>query len=167
MNMASIWKLPVIFVVEHNQFASTTPATYSCSVDEISKRAQGYGMPGLTVDGNDVLAVREAAGEAVARARSGEGPFLLENKTYRVRGHFEGDPQKYREQSDVEKQVESNDPIDRFTAVLGKKRILGKRAAKQIWDEVAQEIADAVQFAEDSPLPEPEEALDDLYASPF
>jgi TPP-dependent pyruvate/acetoin dehydrogenase alpha subunit len=140
MNMASIWKLPIIFVVEHNQFASTTPSSYSCSVSELSKRAGAYSMPGTTVDGNDVLAVRQAAAEAVARARKGEGPFFLENKTYRVRGHFEGDPQLYREQAEVQAQVDDNDPITRFAALLRKKRMLSKKDAQKIWDEVAQEI---------------------------
>ncbi len=165
MNMCSIWKLPVIFVVEHNQFASTTPSSYSCSVKNISDRAAGYSMPRAIVDGNDVMAVKEAATEAVARARAGEGPFFLENKTYRIRGHFEGDPQKYRDHADVEQQMEENDPIKRFGDMLKKKRVLSAKTAQQIWDQVAESIKEAMDFAEKSPYPAPEEALDDLFVN--
>ncbi|KIX14911.1 thiamine pyrophosphate-dependent dehydrogenase E1 component subunit alpha [Dethiosulfatarculus sandiegensis] len=166
MNMASIWKLPIIFCVESNCWASTTPSTYSCSVPELAVRAKGYGMPGVTVDGNDVLAVREAAAEAVARARAGEGPTFLENKTYRIRGHFEGDPQKYRTQEEVEKRFGENDPIDRFEKLLTKKKILTKKISGEIWDEVKSKLDAALEFAEQSPYPKPEEALEDLYVNP-
>jgi pyruvate dehydrogenase E1 component alpha subunit len=166
MNMAAIWSLPVIFVVENNQWASTTPQSYSCAVGDICARAAGYGMPGTSVDGNDILAVREAAGEAVARARAGEGPFFLENKTYRVRGHFEGDPQMYRDEAEVITWQRDNDPIARLETLLRKKRALTKKAAKAIWDEVKEEIDTAVEFAKSSPFPEPEKALEDLFVNP-
>ena len=136
--MCSIWKLPVVFVVEHNQFASTTPATYSCSVDELAKRAAGYSMASATVDGNDVIAVLEAATEAVAYARAGKGPFFLENRTYRVRGHYEGDPQRYRKVEDVERQMDENDPIKRYSALLKKKRMLSDNQAQEIWDQASR-----------------------------
>lgn len=166
MNMAAIWKLPVIFVVENNQWASTTPQVYSGSVPDISARAAGYGMPGVVVDGNDVLAVREAAFEAVTRARMGEGPTFLENKTYRIRGHFEGDPQRYREQADVVEWQEGNDPITRFEDVLKKKRMLSKAKIDETWESVKVELDAAVKFAQDSPYPKPEEALEDLFVNP-
>jgi TPP-dependent pyruvate/acetoin dehydrogenase alpha subunit len=96
INMAAIWKLPVIFVCENNLYASTTPASYSLAGGTVAGRACAYGIPGHTVDGNDILEVRKAVGEAVERARDGQGPSIVENRTYRYRGHFEGDPQLYR-----------------------------------------------------------------------
>ncbi len=166
MNMAAIWSLPVIFVVENNQYASTTPQTYSCAIGDICTRAAGYGMPGVAVDGNDVLAVRAATREAVARARAGQGPSFLENKTYRVRGHFEGDPQKYRDQAEVLTWQEKSDPIARFETLLRKRKMLSKKASKKIWDEVKADLDAAVEFAKQSPFPKPEEALDDLFVNP-
>jgi len=167
MNMASIWKLPVIFVVENNCYASTTPTDYSCSVKDLHKRAAAYDMPGVMVDGNDVLAVRRAAAEAVERARAGEGPTFLENKTYRIRGHFEGDPQKYRDDAEVQQWLDNHDPLMRFEKELTRRKALGKKLKQQIWDEVKAELEAAVAFAEKSPYPEPQEALEDLYANPF
>ncbi len=165
MNMAAIWKLPVIFVVENNQWASTTPLSYGCALGDLCRRADGYGMPGTAVDGNDVLAVREATQEAVARARRGEGPSMIENKTYRVRGHFEGDPQKYRDPQDVRDwQAEQKDPLQRFEQVLTRQRVLTRKKAQTIHAEVKAELDDALAFAEASPFPQPEEALEDLYA---
>jgi len=166
MNMASIWKLPVIFCVENNQFASTTRTSYACSVEDIATRAAGYNMPGVSVDANDILAVRKATTKAVARARKGEGPTLLENKTYRIRGHFEGDPQKYRNDEEIASWKDKLDPINRFAKVLNQKKILNKKKMQQIWDEVAAKLQAAVAFAEKSPFPEPEEALDDLFVNP-
>ena len=166
MNMASIWKLPIIFAVENNQFASTTPQSYSCSVDDICARAAGYDMPGFSVDGNDVLAVREVTMEAVRRARNGEGPSLIENKTYRIRGHFEGDPQKYRSEAEVEDWKNKRDPITRFNDFLMEKNIITKNIKQRIWDEVEAQLNAAVAFAEASPYPLPGEALEDLLANP-
>lgn len=166
MNMASIWKLPIIFCVENNQFASTTRTSYACSVEEISTRAAGYNMPGVSVDANDILAVRKAATKAVARARKGEGPTLLENKTYRIKGHFEGDPQKYRNKDEIASWQDKLDPINRFAKELTKKKVLNKKKIQQIWDESAAKLQAALAFAEKSPFPEPEEALDDLFVNP-
>ena len=166
MNMAAIWKLPVIFAIENNQFASTTPQTYACSVGDICTRAAGYGMPGVAVDGNDVLAVREAATEAVARARAVKGPTLLENKTYRIRGHYEGDPQKYRTKEAVKNWQKKKDPIERFAKALMKRKLLPRKKADQILDEVNAKIEAAVQFAKESPFPEPEAAMEDLFVNP-
>ncbi len=166
MNMASIWKLPIIFCVENNQFASTTRTSYACSVEDISTRAAGYNMPGVSVDANDILAVRKAATKAVARARKGEGPTLLENKTYRIKGHFEGDPQKYRNKDEIAAWKDKLDPINRFAKALTQKKILNKKKIQQIWDEAAAKIQAAVAFAEKSPFPEPEEALEDLLFNP-
>ena len=164
MNMAAIWKLPIVFVVENNQYASTTPKDYSCSIGDLCTRAGGYDIPGVKVDGNDVLAVREVTQEAVNRARAGEGPTFLENVTYRMRGHFEGDPQKYRKQEEIETWKEK-DPILRFAKVLTDNGYLSRDLADQIDREVKKEMDEALEFAMASPFPEPEEALDDLYSS--
>ncbi|MGD9138603.1 MAG: thiamine pyrophosphate-dependent dehydrogenase E1 component subunit alpha [Desulfobacterales bacterium] len=166
MNMASIWQLPVIFVVENNQYASTTPQNYACSVSDISKRASGYNMPGISVDGNDLLKVREVASEAVQRARKGEGPSLIESKTYRFRGHYEGDPQSYRTEAEITTWKNNNDPVKRFADYLSRKNILIPKLNDQIWDEIKVELREAVAFADASPLPEPNEALQDLFVNP-
>lgn len=163
MNMASIWRLPILFTCENNQYASTTAMSYSTSVQRIALRAAGYSIPGVTVDGNDVLAVREAAAEALARARRGEGPTLLEALTYRWRGHFEGDPQRYRTKAEVE-EAKLRDPISRLASILRKKKVLSRDLEKRIQREAEEEIEGAVRFAEDSPYPDPREALEDLYA---
>ena len=167
MNMASVWKLPVLFVVENNQWASTTPQTVSGSVRDLSIRAAGYNMPGVLVDGNDVLAVRKATQKAVERARKGEGPTFIENKTYRIRGHFEGDPQKYRTEAEVDEWQKEKDPIERFSNYLVKNKKSKKKDLEKIWEDVAVELNEAVTFAKDSPFPAPEEALEDLFVSDF
>lgn len=164
MNMAAIWKLPVLFVVENNQWASTTPQSYACSVGDICSRAAAYGIPGIALDGNDLSAVRNATAEAVARARSGGGPTLVENKTYRIQGHFEGDPQRYRTEAEVEA-WRQKDPIERFAACLFEEKILTETLKEEIWENVAVEIKAAVEYAQNSPFPEPAEALEDLFAS--
>jgi pyruvate dehydrogenase E1 component alpha subunit len=165
MNLAAIWKLPIVFVVENNQFASTTPHREACAVEDISLRAKGYSMPGTTVDGNDLLQVRNAAETAVVRARKGEGPSLIENKTYRIRGHFEGDLQKYRRPAEVAMWEDKNDPIARFSHFLTQEKILTENIKEEVWREVAAELSEAVTFADQSPFPEPEEALEDLLTS--
>lgn len=166
LNMAAIWKLPILFVCENNCYASTTRTSYACSVIDIASRAKGYNIPGMSVDGNDIFAVRQAAGDAVARARRGEGPTLLENKTYRRRGHFEGDPQKYRNQAEVAEWQQKNDPLVRFTTFLKKKKILTNELEKEIQEKVEVELKEAVKFAEESEFPKPEEALEDLFVNP-
>jgi pyruvate dehydrogenase E1 component alpha subunit len=163
LNMAAIWNLPVLFVCENNCFASTTRTSYACSVQDISIRAAGYNIPGITVDGNDVLAIRQAAAEAAERARKGKGPTLIENKTYRRRGHFEGDPQKYREQAEVAEWGQKNDPLYRFTSTLKKKKVLTDELEMEIQERVKIELKEAVKFAEESEFPRPEEALEDMF----
>jgi len=165
MNMASIWKLPIIFIVENNQWASTTPQTHSASVVDLSVRAAGYNMPGVSIDGNDVLEVKKTAQKAIERARKGEGPTFIENKTYRIAGHFVGDPQKYRTKDDVKKWQEKNDPLDRFSTYLTQNKKSSKKNIKKIWEDVAVDLNDAVAFAKESPFPKPEEAMDDLFAN--
>jgi len=165
-NMCAIWKLPVIFVCENNMYASTTPATYTLAGGSIAKRASAYGIPGYVVDGNDVMEVREMVSRAVKRARQGKGPSIVENRTYRFRGHFEGDPQKYRSEDELREFMEKNDPIKRYREQLIKKKLLTEKQDKSIRNEIRSIIDDAVKFAMESPAPDPSEALEDLYINP-
>lgn len=166
LNMAAIWRLPILFVCENNRYASTTRASYACSVTDIASRAGGYNVPGTVVDGNDVLAVREVAAWAVERARRGEGPTLLENKTYRRRGHFEGDPQRYRDPSEVKEWEEKNDPLTRYATILRAEEALTAELQGEIEAQIQAQLREAVRFAEESDYPAPEEALEDLFANP-
>jgi TPP-dependent pyruvate/acetoin dehydrogenase alpha subunit len=165
-NMAAIWKLPVIFVCENNLYASTTPVSYSLAGGSVAARAGAYGIPGVIADGNDILEVRKAVSEAVERARKGKGPSIIENKTYRYRGHFEGDPQRYRPLEEVERFKSKDDPIQRFRGLLRKEAILSDRLEKEIMGEVSLVIEEAVRYAREAPLPRPEEALEDLFVNP-
>jgi TPP-dependent pyruvate/acetoin dehydrogenase alpha subunit len=165
-NMAAIWKLPVIFVCENNLYASTTPAAYSLAGGSIAGRASAYGIPGYVVNGNDILEVRKTVGVAVKKAREGSGPSIVENKTYRFRGHFEGDPQRYRTTNEIEDFKTKNDPIQLYKAALTKEGILTENRDTNLRDEVATLIEEAVRYAQDQPLPRPEEALEDLYSNP-
>lgn len=162
VNLASAWKLPVIFVLELNQYASTTPYRTTCNVENISDRAHGYGIPGVVVDGNDVFAVYEVAKTAVERARSGLGPTFIEAKTYRIKGHFVGDPEKYRSREEVEAQKE-NCPIKRFKEKVLADKNMTLEELNSMDDAAVAEIEAAVKYAEESPWPEPEEALEDLF----
>ena len=165
MNLASAWQLPIIFVIENNQYASTTPQQDACAIGDICLRAAGYNMPGVAVDGNDLLQVREAALAAVEGARKGQGPSLIENKTYRIKGHFEGDPQKYRSAAEVRDWQGAKDPIRRFGDFLSRQNILSPQLDQQIQDEAASRLKEAVAFADNSPYPEPEEAMEDLFVN--
>ena len=161
MNLCAIWKLPVVFFCENNHYAVSFHVNRSTAVRDISLRAQSYNAPGMTVDGMDVMAVYEATREAVARARRGEGPTLIEAKTYRFFGHSRGDPQfgPYRTKEEVE-QWRKRDPI----LVAEKMFKLTEAEKKAIQDEVAKEMAAAVEFAEKSPQATLPSALEDVYA---
>ena len=163
MNMAAIWKLPVIFVCEYNQYASTTPASYGTSVPNVSSRAQGYGMPSEIVNGNDVFAVNEAAKKAIEYVRSGKGPYMLEFKTYRVKGHFVGDPEMYRSKQEVHDHFENDDPIKNFAKVVLAKKWLTQKEMDAIHAEVEQEVATAVEDARKDPYPAESELFNDYY----
>ncbi len=165
-NMASIWKLPIVFVCENNLYASTTPVEYSLAGGSVAKRASAYGIPGYEVDGNDVLEVRKTVSKAVKRAREGKGPSIVENRTYRLRGHFEGDPQRYRSEEEIKEQMKKNDPIKRFKSILKKQGILTDKKDRNLIKQVKELIEEAVQFAMESPMPKPEDALNDLYKNP-
>ena len=163
VNMAALWKLPVVFVCENNRWASTTAHGLSTAGGSIAARAAGYGIPGETIDGNDVLSVWRTTAKAVERARSGEGPSLIEAHTIRWVGHHEGDAQSYRTRDEAA-EGRRCDPIARLGKVLEGKKLLDAAHIARIREGVTAEIADAVAFAEASPLPQPEDALTDLFA---
>ena len=161
-NLASIWELPVIFVCENNLFAQTTPRTEHQKIKDVAARASAYDMPAVTVNGNDVIEVYQASKEAVKRARDGGGPTFIECKTYRWRGHWEGDPQPYRTQDEV-KEWKLKCPITRFRRYLIENKVMLKQDLESIDKIIEDELQKAVEFARISPFPEPEEALDDVY----
>ncbi|HHV08510.1 MAG TPA: thiamine pyrophosphate-dependent dehydrogenase E1 component subunit alpha [Firmicutes bacterium] len=163
INLASVWKLPVIFVCENNEYGISLHQSKHQRVADVADRAVAYGIPGVVVDGNDVMAVYEAVGEAVKRARAGEGPTLIEAKTYRWRGHFEGDPTVYRSDKELAEWKERC-PIARFSKHLLDMDVVTEEELDKIKAEVDTEVEESVRFAEESPLPAPEEALEDVYA---
>ena len=163
VNLAALWRLPVIFVCENNRWASSTAHARSTAGGSIATRAAGYGIPGESVDGNDALAVHEAVARAVERARRGDGPTLLEAHTIRWVGHFEGDPQAYRGRDEVA-EGRQRDPIARLERLLRERGLLDAAHADRVRAAVVAEIEDAVAYAEASALPHPEDALTDLFA---
>jgi len=162
INMASIWNLPVLFVCENNLYAMGTHQTRVMAIENIADRAAAYGIPGVAVDGNDVLAVYEAAHEAVDRARKGEGPTLIECKTYRHKGHSRFDPATYRPKEEVGEWMK-RDPIAQFKVRLLEMKTLTEEEANKIEQEVAAAVEDAVKFATESPYPAPEEAVENVF----
>ena len=163
MNMASAWKLPLICYCENNVYAESTSIYDSTNLKDLTDRASAFAVPGVSVDGNDVMAVYEVTAEAVARARKGEGVTFIEGRTCRHRGHFEGDAQTYltREQRD---ECLKRDPIPRFRTKLIETGALTGPAADKIHQEAAVEVDEAVKLATESPYPAPEEVLTDVYA---
>ena len=162
-NMAALWKLPVVFIVENNQYAMGTAVSRSSSETHLHKRGSGFLIPGEEVDGMDVLAVREAGRRAVARARAGEGPTLLEMKTYRYRGHAMSDPAKYRTKEEVEDVRTQRDPIEHVKALLVARGAADEDVLKQIDKEVRDIVVASAQFAQDSPEPDVSELMTDIY----
>jgi pyruvate dehydrogenase E1 component alpha subunit len=162
LNLASLWKLPVVYVCENNLYAETTPQADHQPIRDIADRAKSYNMPGVIVDGNDVLAVYEETNKAVERARSGRGPTLVECKTYRYRGHWEGDPEVYRTKEEV-KEWKKRDPLKKFKKYLLENDITQSKEISLVEKKIEDEIKDAIKYAQDSPLPKPESALEDLY----
>lgn len=163
LNLASAWKLPVVFVNENNGYGISCPQCKSMAVTDIADRAAAYDMPGVVVDGNDVLAVHEAVGEAVKRARRGEGPTLIECKTYRWRGHFEGDACTYRCVEELNEWM-AKDPIPRFEEKLVESGLATATELEGIKAAVKKELDAALEFAQSSPLPELSALLEDVYA---
>jgi pyruvate dehydrogenase E1 component alpha subunit len=163
INVASVWSLPVVFVCENNMYAMGTRQSRIMNIENIADRAAAYGIPGAIVDGNDVLAVYEVARKAFERARTGLGPTLIECKTYRQRGHSRVDPAKYRPKEEVEQWL-AKDPIKRLRQTMVEGKILTQEETDGIEKEVAEEVAEAVKFALESPYPDGEEALEDVYS---
>lgn len=162
MNMAAIWQLPVIFVCENNLYGASTPVSQIVAVEHIADRAPAYGMPGVIVDGNDVLAVRRVAQLAVERARKGEGPTLVECKTYRLCGHSRSDACNYRTR-DEEAEWRDKDPLVRLGRQITEEAGASVEVLERVEAEVAAYIDEAVAFAENSPSPAPEDALLHVY----
>ncbi len=152
LNMAAIWKLPVIFVCENNKYGMSTSAAYATAVKNIADRAPAYAMPGVTVDGNDFSAVAKALHEAIARARAGEGPSLVENLTYRWRGHSKSDRNRYRTKDEIEEWM-GRDPIARFRAELIAHGVLDEAGAEAVEAEARAAVAAGIEFARQSPAP--------------
>ncbi len=163
MNMAAIWDLPVVFVLENNRYAVSTNVDDIIKVKDLSQRAIGYGIPGVRVDGFDVLAVYEAASAAVARARRGEGPTLLVTECYRLEGHYAGEPEVYRSRDEVKTYWEK-EPLGRFRRDTTEAGRLTHAELDAVDAEVKREIEQAVEFAKSSPAPDPVTAMDYIYA---
>ena len=165
LNIAALWKLPVIWVCENNAYAVETPVGSALAADNVADLAAGYKMPGFVVDGNDVEAVYEAARQAVSRARAGEGPTLLECKTWRRGAHAQREvPPPERRPADLIAHWEARDPIQTLEGRLFERGLLDAGAIDEIRREIDKTLDEAVEFAEASPFPEPEEALADVFA---
>ena len=162
-NMAQLWDLPVVYVIENNHYAMGTSIERSSSETHLYKRGVSFNIPGAEVDGMDVLAVREAGAMAAEHARSGKGPFILEMKTYRYRGHSMSDPQKYRTRDEIDEVRKTRDPIDHLQDRLEKAGLADDAALKAIDAEVKRIVADAAEFARTAPEPDPAELYTDIY----
>jgi pyruvate dehydrogenase E1 component alpha subunit len=161
-NMAALWKLPVIYIVENNKYGMGTAIERASATTDFHRRGDAYGIPGEACDGMDVLAVREAGERAVAHARAGKGPMILEMKTYRYRGHSMSDPAKYRSKEEVERMRAQHDPIDQLAKALIDGKHIDEAGLKKIDRDVKDIVAAAAEFAQNSPEPEPSELLTDV-----
>jgi pyruvate dehydrogenase E1 component alpha subunit len=165
LNLAAMWNLPAIFIVENNGYAETTSRDYAVAVDSYVDRAAGFGLPGITVDGTDFFAVHEAAGEIIKRARQGGGPALLECKMVRFYGHFEGDAQTYRGPGELDDIRANKDCIKKFAAAVTGAGVVSAAELKAIGDEVLAVIEDAVKQARAAPLPTAADLTTDVYVT--
>jgi acetoin:2,6-dichlorophenolindophenol oxidoreductase subunit alpha len=164
INMASAWKLPCIFLCENNKFGVSVCIDRVCNVENLADRAKAYNIPGVIVDGNDVFAVFEAVKSAAERARKGDGPSLIEAKTYRHRGHYEGDPQVYKSPEDIET-WKQRDPIIRLRADIAAEKMAAAAEMDAVEAEIKAEIDKAVEFAKQSPYPDADQATTDVYTT--
>jgi TPP-dependent pyruvate/acetoin dehydrogenase alpha subunit len=164
MNLAAIWKLPLIFVCENNGWAESTPVSYSTSVPNISDRADAYGFPGVTVDASDTIAVYEIAEQAIRRARDKQGPTLIEAKIGRMMGHYLGDPEGYRPR-ELKTAAKTKDPIPPLESLLAAKKITKERDLVHFRQQIDNELTDAVDFAKTSPLPDGATVESEVYAA--
>ena len=162
LNVAALWKLPVVYICCNNGWAEFTPQELTASITDVYKKAAGYGMPGLKVDGTDVLAVHKAASKFITAAREGKGPSLLECKCNRWEGHFYGDPQRYRDPKDIE-EARKNDPLAKLQEKLLKQGILTEKLIDEIEQKSKADLAEAVAFAENSPPPAAEAVTEHVY----
>ncbi|MEW5816492.1 MAG: thiamine pyrophosphate-dependent dehydrogenase E1 component subunit alpha [Spirochaetota bacterium] len=163
LNLAAIWRLPVLFVLENNRYAVSTPVTESVKIDDLSVRASAYGIPGARVNGFDVLAVYEETAKAVTRARNGEGPSLIVAESYRFEGHYAGEPQVYRDKAEI-KLYREKDPIPRFQKFLVEKKKVNQATLRNVEADARREVEQAVEFAVQSPLPDAATAMEYIYA---
>lgn len=162
LNFAAIWNLPTVYIINNNGYAISVPFAKQNLMDDLSARAAGYGMPGVSIDGNDIITVIETTAEAFDRARAGGGPSLIEFKTYRYRGHFEGDPTPYRTKEEVA-EWKAKDPIKRFATQLLEREICTQADLDDIKAAQVAIVDDAQKFAEDSPWPTEADMLSDVY----
>jgi len=164
IGLATAWSLPVLFVCQNNQYQQSTPTRDYTRLTDIADRAKGYGIPGITVDGNDAIAVAEVAREAIEKCRKGEGPILIVANTYRTVGHHMGDPgTSYRPKEEIE-EWKKKDPIKRLRQQIVQNKTATDAELDEIENNVLRELDEAVKFAQESPEPTPEEALEDIYA---
>jgi pyruvate dehydrogenase E1 component alpha subunit len=164
MNMAALWKLPVVYIIENNRYGMGTSVERSTAITELYKHGQAFGIPGEAVDGMDVVAVRAAGEKAVEHARSGVGPYLLEMQTYRYRGHSMSDPAKYRTKEEVDKYRTERDPIDHVRKVLLDGKMTDEAAIKAVDGDIRKVVNDAAEYAQHSPEPDPSELWTDVLA---
>ena len=165
LNLASVWQLPCIFVVENNGYAEATSVKYSTACDDIADRASSFNMPGVVVDGHDFFDVYEVAGEAVERARAGGGPSLIECKVNRYYGHFEGDAQTYRAPNEVEKVRQTRECLQNFATRAVSAGLLQEDDLASVDREISDLVEEAVDFAKAEPKPDTEDLLTDVYVS--
>lgn len=164
MNLSALWKLPIVFACANNQYTELAHYRETCSTEHIAPRGASYGMAWKIVeDGNDVLPVYEATAEAVDRARKGEGPSIIEYKTYRIASHFSGDPANYQPKEEIA-EWKKKDPIERFRGVLLERKVATVESLEAMNQEVVAEVEDALKYAQDSPWPAPEALYEDVYA---
>jgi pyruvate dehydrogenase E1 component alpha subunit len=161
-NMAALWKLPVVYVIENNRYGMGTSVSRASAVKELYSRGAAFGIPGVSVDGMDVLAVKEAGVKALEHARSGKGPFILGMQTYRYRGHSMSDPAKYRSREEVSKVRSERDPIDRARQYVMESNAASEEDLKQIDADVKAIVSDAAEFSQQSPVPEMSELYTDI-----
>lgn len=163
-NMAALWKLPVIYIIENNKYGMGTSVTRASASNDLFGRGAPFGIPGHQVDGMSVIAVTQAAQEAVEHVRSGQGPYILEMQTYRYRGHSMSDPAKYRSKDEVSRMRQEHDPIDQMKNRLLEANLTDENKLKQIDKEIKDIVTIAAEFAQDSPEPDPSELWTDVYA---
>ena len=163
-NMASLWQLPVVYVIENNKYGMGTSVERASARTDLYQRGQAYGIPGQQIDGMDVLAVKAAGEKAVAHARGGKGPYILEAMTYRYRGHSMSDPAKYRSKEEVQKVRQEYDPIDQLRQKLLEAKVIDEAGLKEIDRAIKDQVSEAAEFAQNSPEPDPAELYTDVYA---